>query len=303
MNIKIGFFFISLMTSIACFSAQIKIPHQLGTLTLDATPQRVVVIGLGVLDALDAFGIEPVALTKAAQLPDYLSKYKSKKYASSGSLFEPDFETIYNQKPDIIIVGARGAASYKELSKIAPTLVFTTDEKLGYWKSTQQQWRNLGKAFNIEHKVEQKIQAVEKEISAIRQYNLSHNLDALTVMSSASNVTAFGSQSRFSAIYQDFGFKQTVKNIKSSRHGDLISYEFISKSNPSILFIIDRDKLVNKGKSTTKEDFNNALIKTTKAYHNDNITFLDLNAWYLSIAGVTATEQMIQDMKSTLNLD
>ena len=122
-------------------------------------------------------------------------------------------------------------------------------------------------------------------------------------MSSASNVTAFGSQSRFSAIYQDFGFQQTVKNIKSSRHGDLISYEFISKSNPSILFIIDRDKLVNKGKSTTKEDFNNALIKTTKAYQNNKITFLDLNAWYLSIAGVTATEQMIKDIKNTINLD
>jgi len=303
MNIKTSLFFISLIASASCFSAEIKISHQLGTVTLESTPQRVVVIGLGALDALDAFGIEPVALTKATQLPSYLSKYKDKKYASSGSLFEPDFESIYNQKPDIIIVGARGASSYKELSKIAPTLVFTTNEKMGYWESTQQQWRNLGKAFNIENKVEQKINTLEKEFSKIRQYNKPHDLDALTVMSSASNVTAFGNQSRFSAIYQDFGFKQTVKNIKSSRHGDLISYEFISKSNPSILFIIDRDKLVNKGKSTTKEDFNNALIKTTQAYQNDKITFLDLNAWYLSIAGVTATEQMIKDIKNTINLD
>ena len=122
-------------------------------------------------------------------------------------------------------------------------------------------------------------------------------------MSSASNVTTFGKKSRFSVIYQDFGFKQTVKDIKSSRHGDLISYEFISQSNPSILFIIDRDKLVNKGKSTTQEDFNNALIKTTSAYQNQHVIFLDLNAWYLSIAGVTATEQMIRDIKRTIHLD
>ena len=296
-------FIVSLFASTFAFATEIKITHQHGVTSLPATPQRVVVIGLGVLDALDAFDIAPVALTKATQLPEYLSKYRDEKYASSGSLFEPDFESIYNQKPDIIIVGARGASSYKELSKIAPTLVFTTNAKIGYWESTQQQWRNLGKVFNIENKVEQKISAIEKEFSKIRQYNQKHQLDALTVMSSASNVTAFGSQSRFSVIYKDFGFQQTVKNIKSSRHGDLISYEFISKSNPSILFIIDRDKLVNKGKSTTKEDFNNALIKTTKAYKNNKITFLDLNAWYLSIAGVTATEQMIKDIKNTINLD
>ena len=303
MKIKISLVLMSLLTSFYCFSTPIKITQPFGAIELNATPQRVVVIGLGVLDALDAFGIDPVALTKATQLPEYLSQYKNEKYVSSGSLFEPDFEAIYNQKPDIIIVGSRGASSYKELSKIAPTLVFTTDEKVGYWKSTQQQWRNLGKIFNIEEKVEQKISQLEHEFSTIRDYNQQHNLDALIVMSSASNVTTFGEKSRFSAIYQDFGFKQTVKDIKSSRHGDLISYEFISQSNPSILFVIDRDKLVNKGTSTTREDFNNALIKTTKAYKNQQITFLDLNAWYLSIAGVTATEQMINDIKKTINLD
>jgi iron complex transport system substrate-binding protein len=295
--------FLASIVSFSLFAQPVQITHQLGQVTLEAVPKRVVVIGLGALDALDAFGIEPVAITKAIQLPDYLEKYKSDKYASSGSLFEPDFESIYSQKPDVIIVGARSSSHYEELSKIAPTIVFAIDEKMDYWQSTQAQWRNLATLFNIGTKVEHQIGVIEKQFLAIRQYNQEHHTDALTVMSAAGNLTTFGATSRFSVIYQTFGFVPTVKEITSSRHGDLISYEFISQSNPAILFVIDRDKLVNKGESTTREAFHNDLIKTTQAYKNNRITFLDLNAWYLSIAGVTATQKMIDDIKSTIGLD
>ncbi len=85
----------------------VEVTHRLGKVTLEAKLQRVVIIGLGVLDALDRFGIEPVTVSKSVQSPDYLQKYKGEKYASSGSFFEPDFESIYTQKPDLIIVGSR----------------------------------------------------------------------------------------------------------------------------------------------------------------------------------------------------
>lgn len=297
MTTKLSLFLLSMVISCASFANEIQVTHQLGTLKIDAEPKRVVVIGMGALDALDSFGIEPVALTQSGHLPAYLKKYQDKKYASSGSLFEPDFETIYMQKPDIIIIGPRAMKNYDELSKIAPTLVFSIDAEAGYWETTQQQWRNLGKVFNIEQKVEDKISALDKEFKAINTYTQQHNIDALTVMSSAGNVTSFGEGSRFSSIYHEFGFKQTVKKIKSSTHGDLISYEFISKADPSVLFVIDRDTLLNKSKVSTVDTFSNDLVKTTKAYKNGKVVLLDLNAWYLSIAGVTATEQMIKDVK------
>lgn len=301
MRVKVVLLIAGIIMSSYSFSKSIEIKHQLGMVTLETEPKRIVIIGLGVLDALDSFGIEPIAITKAIQFPDYLQKYKGSQYASSGSLFEPDFETIYMQKPDIIITGIRATPHYDELSKIAPTLVFANDPKLGYWSSTQAQWRNLGKVFNIEDKVEQKINMLDKQFKAIYQYNQTKKIDALTVMSSAGNVTVFGSGSRFSSIYQDFGFTETTdKKVKVSTHGDLVSYEFISQVNPSTLLIIDRDKLHDKNKSNTSENFNNELIKSTKAYKNNRITFLDLNAWYLAIGGVTATEQMILDIKDTI---
>ncbi len=288
---------VALCASTSVQGKEVVIEHNLGSTTLDSVPKRVVVIGHGALDALDYFGIEPIAVAKAAKLPTYLSKYSSKDFPSVGSLFEPDFEAIFVQKPDLIIVGPRGASSYEELSEIAPTLVFAAQDGSSYWESTQTQWRNLAKAFAIDEKVEKKIAELDGQFKAIRQFNKDNNVDALTVMSSGGNITTFGAQSRFAAIYKDFGFTETVKGIKPSRHGDLISFEFIQQSNPQTLFVIDRDKLVNKGKSTTLKDFDNDLVKSTKAYQNQRYAFLDLDSWYLAISGVTATEKMIADVK------
>ncbi|MEZ8824650.1 siderophore ABC transporter substrate-binding protein [Vibrio amylolyticus] len=284
-------------------NTQIEISHSLGSVQLERTPERVVVIGVGPLDALDRFGIEPVSVSKVATLPSYLSKYRGEQYASSGSLFEPDFEAIYTQKPDVIIVGARGASSYQELNKIAPTIVFTTEANQGYWESTQQQWRNLGVAFDIADKVSQKISDLDKQFEQIRRYNETNKVDALTVMTAGGNLTAFGEQSRFSSVYHDFGFNQTVEGIREASHGDLISYEFIAKSNPSTLLVIDRDVLVNAGESKVREEFENDLVKTTNAYKNGQVVYLDVDAWYLSIAGVTATEQMIEDVQHAIGFN
>mgnify|MGYP000141181047 FL=1 len=293
---------LALATGLVAFGAtakMVEIEHAQGTTKLESSPERVVVIGLGALDTVTAFGIEPVALSTVSMFPDYLAQYRDYKFVSAGSLHEPDFETIYTQKPDLIIVGSRAAPKYKELSEIAPTIVFAADSNKGYWESTQEQWRNLGEVFDKQAFVESKIEQLDKEFSSIRAANQSNKVDALTVMSAGGNITAFGAQSRFSAIYQDFGFKETVKGIKESRHGDLVSYEFIREKNPSTLLVIDKDILINKGKgSTVKRDFENALVKATNAYQNKQLAYLDINAWYLSIAGMRATEQMIADVKS-----
>ena len=293
---------VALLASLSVFGASAKmveVEHAQGTTKLDSNPERVVVIGLGALDTVKAMGVEPVAVSTVSMFPDYLAEYRDYQFVSAGSLHEPNFEAIYMQKPDLIIVGSRAAPKYKELSEIAPTIVFATDAKQGYWESTQQQWRNLAKVFEKQEFVEQKIDQIGQEIEAIRTANQNNKLDALTVMSAGGKITAFGAQSRFSAVYKDFGFQETVKGIKESRHGDLVSYEFISEKNPSTLLVVDKDLLINKGKgSTVKRDFENDLVKSTQAYKHERLAYLDINAWYLSIAGMRATEQMIADVKS-----
>ncbi|TQQ68818.1 siderophore ABC transporter substrate-binding protein [Vibrio cholerae] len=290
---------------LAAFAAQaetVTIEHRLGKTTLEQKPQRVVVIGVGALDAIDSFGIEPVAVSKFDGTPDYLAKYKSDKYPSAGSLFEPDFETIYTQKPDLIVIGPRASKSYDELSKIAPTIVFAAEADQGYWESTQQQWRNLGKVFAIEPEVEAKIEQVDAQFKSIMQYNQQHKSDAMLVMSSGGNLTTFGANSRFSSVYKDFGFSETVPVSKESSHGDLISFEYIREHNPKTLLVVDRDKVVTKGETNIRQTFENDLVKATTAYKNGHIAYLDVNAWYIAISGVKATEQMVADMKASVGM-
>lgn len=296
---------VTLLIGLSAFTANaemIEITHEKGITELERNPARVVVIGVGALDAVVTLGVEPVAISTVSVFPEYLAQYRDYKFVSAGSLSEPNFETIYTQKPDLIIVGSRAAKQYDELAKIAPTIVFAPNDKKGYWQSTKHQWRNLGKVFDKTEFVENKITQLDQEFKAVSDYNQKHNIDALTIMSSGGNITAFGADSRFSVIYQDFGFTPTVEAIKAKTHGDLVSYEFIREINPSTLLIVDKDSLTNRGKSTVQRDFENDLVQATNAYQNKQMTYLDINAWYLAISGIQATEQMIRDVKSSIGI-
>ncbi|WP_286036835.1 siderophore ABC transporter substrate-binding protein [Vibrio sp. SCSIO 43136] len=278
----------------------ISVKHNLGTTQVETKPERVIVIGVGPLDAIDSLGVKPVAVGGKAYFPEYLSEYKGNQYPSVGSLFEPDFEKIYSLKPDLIIVGVRASSSYKDLSEIAPTLVLEPDPKGSYWQTTQAMWRSLGKVFEKQQEVEKWIASFDGQIKALSVHIQKQNLDALTLISSAGNVSAFGKNSRFSTIYNDFGFKETVEGLKESRHGDIISYEFIKEKNPQAMLVIDRDFLLSKGKESSKSSFDNDLVKQTDAYKNNRIQFLNISAWYLAAGGVRAVETMISDVKQVV---
>ena len=128
-------------------------------------------------------------------------------------------------------------------------------------------------------------------------------MDAMMIMSSGENISSFGQNSRFAVIYQDLGFIPTLKNSlhkpkQIGGHGNLVSYELITQVNPSTLLIMDRDKLVNSGTSTTHQKIENNLIKSTKAYKNQRVVHLNITAWYVASSGITATDIMLQDIEA-----
>ncbi|BCL72509.1 enterochelin ABC transporter substrate-binding protein [Vibrio nigripulchritudo] len=273
----------------------ITVEHQMGKTTLESKPQNVVVLGQDSLDVLDAIGVEPVGVVKA-HLPSYLSKYKGDKYKAAGSLFEPNFEAIYNMKPDLIIVSNRSSGSMEELSKIAPTVLFLADSK-DYWGSTQKAWRMLGKIFEKEQKVEELIASQDKQIQALKAANQNGDSRALAIITSGGKVAAFGVESRYGYIHSLFGFKQAADGIEAKSHGEHISYEYISKANPDVLIVLDRDEAIGASQGEARKQLDNALIKKTNAYKNNKITYLNAPVWYITASGVTATQIMIDDMK------
>jgi len=98
--------------------------HAMGETTLEARPQRVVVLDSTELNAVVEMGVIPVgyAETAAGTLPDYLSDALADA-TKVGSISEPDLEAIAALQPDLILSNkGRHEALYGQLSAIAPTV-------------------------------------------------------------------------------------------------------------------------------------------------------------------------------------
>ncbi len=277
------------------------IEHFQGSVNFDSVPKRVVVLGIGSLDALDRLGV-PVVGVPHGLLPDYLEKYH-RSTGTTGSVSEPDYEAIYTMKPDVIIAEGRMLKVYDQLSKIAPTvMIYPQNDQ--FWSGTQRNWRMFGQLFGKEQQAEALIESVEAEIAAIRQLVSKQELDALMLMRNGGNLAKFDEKSRFSLVFSELGFQEakTATNAKlSGTHGNLVSYEYIAESQPQVIFILDRDQAIGRGSSQAQAMLDNALVNNTPAAKEDKIIAVDGNAWYISSNGVTAVEQILADVKKALN--
>lgn len=285
-----------LIISHLCLAKTVTVIHPMGETELQTMPERVVVLGMDSLDALNVLGIEPVGVVKSP-MPPYLNKYQSDKYQTVGSLFEPDFEAIYMLKPDLIIVSNRSSTSFEALSKIAPTVLFMADSN-DFWQTTVDAWRMLATIFDKKIEVENLIIEQQSQIEQIRKRNQAQDAQALVVMRNGTNLTTFGAKSRYGVIFNLFGFKESVNNVANHKHGDLISFEYITEVNPQYMLVLDRDAAIGKTSQSAKKSFDNVLINKLPVYKNGGIHYLSSNAWYISASGIQATQIMIDDINA-----
>lgn len=282
------------IASASAFSAGLAVEHELGAIVVPESPKTIVVFDYGVLDALDALGVEISGLP-TSNLPSFLDKFNSRDYANVGTLFEPNFERIYGLKPDLIIISSRQADQYEELSRIAPTLYVSIDTA-DYWGSVQSNLRLLGKIFGKEAEVEATIAEFEVELAAIHEKASASGLKALILMANDGALSVYGPQSRFGLIHQAFGFAPADSQIDLANHGQNVSFEYLVKTNPDVLFVIDRAAIAG-GSISAQQVLNNPLVKMTKASKADQIIYLNSHAWYVVSGGITSTKLMMGDMK------
>ena len=278
----------------------VTIEHVKGTAQFDEVPQRVVVLGFGSLDVLDKIGVAPVGAPHSL-MPDYLTSYKDTT-ANTGSLSEPDFEAIYMLKPDVIIAENRMLKVYDKLAQIAPTIMFSIEGDK-YWADAQQNWRALGQLFDKQAEVEAIITETQDSIAAVNDKVTSGETTAMMLMNNGNNIAMFNKGSRFSIIFDDFGYVEsksaTVAPIKGT-HGNLISFEYIADAKPEVLYVLDREKAIGKSEGRAQQLFDNPLVAATPAAQQGNIVYLDSSAWYLAGGGVTAIHRMLGDIERTI---
>ena len=277
----------------------ISIKHDLAKepVEIKKNPEKVVVFDFGILDTLDELGVEVAGLPQA-NVPKYLEKYKDSKYANLGSLKEPDFEALHALKPDVIFISTRQADLYDQFAEIAPT-VFMGIDYANYMVSFKHNMELVGEVFSKEDEMKAELAEIDGQIEAIKEKTSSNNEKALVVLGSEGKVSAYGPSSRFGIIHDVFGFKSADENIDVSTHGQNITFEYILKTNPGILFVIDRDAAIG-GESSTKDSIENDLVMKTDAYKNEKIVYLNGEYWYLSGGGLLSMKEMIKEMEAAL---
>lgn len=281
----------------AASAAEIEVTHAQGKTTVPVNPGKVLTFDLAALGTLDALGVD-VAGVPQANLPAELDKYSGPEYLNIGTLFEPDFETVNAADPDLIIVAGRSAATLPELDKIAPTIDLSNDWA-SFYDSNLANMRTLGEIFDKTDEVEELIAGLDARVEAI-QGKTADAGNALIVLTSGGEVTAYGPGSRFGILHDTLGVTPAVEDVEAATHGEAISFEFILETNPDWLFVVDRDAATGEGGEAAAQVLDNELVAQTTAAKEDQIVYVDSVAWYILNGGYAALDTILDEVEGAL---
>lgn len=275
---------------------QVVVEHSKGTTVVSGEVKKAVVFDLSVLDTMDALGVDAEVAIPTANLVSYLSDYSTA--VNAGGIKEPDMETIFAFEPDVIFINGRQESFYDELNKIAPTIYvdLTADN---YMNDFSDNVRMIGEIFGKEDVAEEKLAEIQQLVDETKELASTTEDNALILLTNDGGISAYGMGSRFGIIHDVLGIKQADESIKVSTHGQEASYEYISKVDADILFVIDRTAIAG-GTVDASQTLNNAVVNKTKAAQNGKIISLDPECWYTSGGGLTSVRVMVEEVKTAI---
>ena len=284
----------------------VQIKHASGTTAVPANPKKVIVLDATTLDNLAALDVNaaggpvagvPTMSTTARPLPRHLGRYNSA--PRMGTLFEPDYEKIHGAKPDLIIVGGRSQAKYAQLAKIAPTIDLTPD-RTDLVASAKSNVTTLAGIFGKQARAKELTARLDSSIAALKGQAANAGT-GLIILTTGGKMSAYGPGSRFGVLHDTFGIKPAVAKLDTSNHGQAISFEFIQKTNPDWLFVIDRDAAIGREGTAAAKFLDNELVRQSNAWKNKRVVYLDGLNWYtLGGAGITALQENVDQLARAL---
>ncbi|MCL1990037.1 MAG: ABC transporter substrate-binding protein [Defluviitaleaceae bacterium] len=273
---------------------EVLVTHRSGETWVPVNPQNIAVFDMAILDSIDLMGFSDrvVGLPQNA-IPYLVSDFREAGLADFGTLHEPNIEYMAGYELDLIIISGRARPFFDELSQLAPTidLGLNNADIRGSFIENQ---TYLGQIFQAEA-------AWQAEIDAIRALfdeaeDLSSQLEdqnALIIMHNEGNLQAFGPGGRFGVIHDVFGVPYVDAEVglneegESVNHGMTVDNEYVYGVNPSMIFVIDRNYVLDGGDPETHEvDITNDIINLTDAGANGHIFNLNPEAWYIAPGGL-----------------
>lgn len=276
---------------------EIVIEHSQGTTILPDVPKKILVFSLDALDVLDAIGVEIAGVTGGMK-PDYLSKYASGPYAIVGSFFEPDYEAVVAAAPDLIIIGGRSSPKYDDLSRIAPTIDLTVGRG-DHVREAERNALKLGKIFGKEAEIQALVDRLDASTEELRIL-AGQAGTALSIMTTGGKMSAHGEGSRFTVLYDTYGFKTAAEGLGMAIHGQPISFEFLLETDPDWLFVVDRDAAIGSKGQSAAAMLDNEIVHKTKAWKAGRIVYVNPVNWYLVGTGLQALQKNVDEIADAL---
>lgn len=264
-------------------------------------PKRIAILDLACLDIIDELGVGDRVVGMASTSIDYLEKYSNDASIKNlGTIKEADLEAVMECEPDIIFIGGRLSKSYDALSEIAPVVYLATDTNEGLVNSVSKNAKTIASIFGMEDKVDSLMSDFGARIDAIKK--ISSGKTALVGMTTSGSFNLLGNDGRCSLIGVEAGFNNLTAVGSTSTHGNETSFETVVKQNPDYIFVMDRDSAISTaGAKNAKEIVENELVKTTDAYKNNHIIYLEhSNVWYTAEGGIQALDIMLTDLEKGL---
>lgn len=287
----------------SAMAQDIRITHPQGETVLPAMPQKVAVLELSALDILDALGVQAIAgVPKPAEgpgnFPPYLTTYNDARYASAGSLVQPDLEALAALAPDLIIIGGRSRGAYAELSAIAPTIDIGVSGD-GLLDTVFNKIDLLSAIFETEERGTELKSELEEAVTSLHA-RAANAGTGVVIFSAGENYNPQLPGARFGTVFdvvgiapvldpatlppapQPAGQEATEAERQAARDHQVQIADQVFAADPDWIFTIDRSAAFGGAQSTLPERLAaDDRVTATTAWANEQVLHLDPVIWYL----------------------
>ncbi|WP_329213994.1 iron-siderophore ABC transporter substrate-binding protein [Streptomyces sp. NBC_01485] len=269
-------------SSAAAFPVSIK--HKFGDTKITKAPQRIVVIGGGGtddIDALYALGITPVGISKDAFASDGVYPWlKDRIDAKKTTLLDTtngvDFEKVAALQPDLILATSdfQLDKDYKNLAAVAPTIGYETAWGAQSW---QEHVQVVGKAVGRTAEAAKVVAGTEAAVDKVKASHpaLAGRTYSLSIGNTPAKIYTIASENDFAAkLMGELGLKLTpsitdIKTVNGSPTGEL-SYEQLDKLDADLVIIAFTTKDLQKAFESS------ALVKSMSAVKKGDYVVTDV---------------------------
>ncbi|CAH1189924.1 putative siderophore-binding lipoprotein YfiY [Paenibacillus plantiphilus] len=280
----------------ASSSFPVTIKHELGSVTLDKAPERVVYLFQGMNDTGAALGVKPVgAVESVSEKPWFAYLGDMSGVESVGDEGQPNLEKLVELKPDLIIgTKVRHEAIYKQLNAIAPTIV-TAD--LAAWKDNLQ---IAGQALGKQAEADKLIADWDARLAEFREKmgdKLATTEVSVIRIQRDNSVKVY--LAGFPGLFmRDVGFAvPKAQQVEFTGSGlDILSKEYIPQFDADYIFDITTELPGQENVPQLYEEWvSHPLWKEMNAVKNGNYIRVDPIVWNFG-AGPLAARQMLEDL-------